>query len=296
MTSNAQSPWQWSEEQWRARVNKVRAGKRLAPKWPDQKRSAFALSFDVDHESNELRDGAKSLSRLSWGQYGQRQGLPRVMSLLDKYDIKASFYVPAVIAKLYPDDQRALIDNGHEIGIHGWIHELNSVLPAENERDLMMRSADVLEEISGKRPVGLRTPSWDFSDATLAIIREMGLLYDSSLMADNDCYELLEDGKATGVVELPVEWIRDDAPYFMMNRFESLRPYIGPKDVLDIFMREFELAYEEGGIFQLTMHPHIIGYRSRIWIVEELIRAAKAKGDVWFATHEEIAREAAKLI
>ena len=107
---------------------------------------------------------------------------------------------------------------------------------------------------------------------------------------------MLEDGKATGVVELPVEWIRDDAPYFMMNRFESLRPYIGPKDVLDIFMREFELAYEEGGIFQLTMHPHIIGYRSRIWIVEELIRAAKAKGDVWFATHEEIAREAAKLI
>lgn len=296
MTSNAQAPWQWSEEQWRSRVNKVRAGKALAPKWPDQKRCAFALSFDVDHESNELRDGAKSLSRLSWGQYGQRQGLPRVMSLLDKYDIKASFYVPAVIAKLYPDDQRALVDNGHEVGIHGWIHELNSILPAENERDLMMRSADVLEEICGKRPVGLRTPSWDFSDTTLAIIREMGLLYDSSLMADNDCYELLEEGLPTGIVEIPVEWIRDDAPYFMMSRFESLRPHIGPKDVMDIFMREFEQAYEEGGVFQLTMHPHIIGYRSRIWIVEELIRAAKAKGDVWFATHEAIAREAAKLI
>lgn len=296
MTSQTLAPWQWPEQQWRSRVNKVRAGKPLAPAWPGKARCAVALSFDVDHESNELRDGAKSLSRMSWGQYGQRQGMPRVMALLDKYDIKASFYVPAVIAQLYPEDQRALVDNGHEIGIHGWIHELNSILPPENERDLMLRSADVLEKISGARPVGIRTPSWDFSNATLDIIREMGLLYDSSLMADYDCYELQEDGEATGIVEIPVEWIRDDAPYFMMSRFESLRPHIGPKDVLDIFMREFEQAYEEGGMFQLTMHPHIIGYRSRLFIVEELIKAAKAKGDVWFATHADIAREAAKLI
>ena len=105
----------------------------------------------------------------------------------------------------------------------------------------------------------------------------MGLLYDSSLMADDDCYELLLDGEPTGVVELPVEWIRDDAVYFMMHRFQSLRPYTPPTDVLDIFRREFDAAYDEGGIFQLTMHPHVIGYRSRIWILEELIRHAKAK-------------------
>lgn len=296
MTTQPLAPWQWPEDQWRSRVNKVRAGKALTPAWPDGKRCAFTLSFDVDHESNELRDGAKSLSRMSWGQYGQRRGLPRVMALLEKYDIKATFFVPAVIAQLYPDDQRALIDGGHEIGVHGWIHELNSILPRENERDLMMRSADMLERITKQRPVGIRTPSWDFSDATLAIIREMGLLYDSSLMADDDCYELLEDGERTGIVELPVEWIRDDAPYFWMSRFEALRPHIGPEDVLNIFMREFEQAYAENGIFQLTMHPHIIGYRSRIWIVEELIRAAKAKGDVWITTHEQIARHAATAL
>ena len=103
----------------------------------------------------------------------------------------------------------------------------------------------------------------------------MGLLYDSSLMSDEDCYELLLDGEPCGVVELPVEWVRDDAVYFMMNRFSALRPYTPPADVLDIFRREFEAAYEEGGIFQLTMHPHVIGYRSRIWIIEELIRMAQ---------------------
>ena len=107
-------------------------------------------------------------------------------------------------------------------------------------------------------------------------------------MSDEDCYELLLDGEPCGVVELPVEWVRDDAVYFMMNRFSALRPYTPPADVLDIFRREFEAAYDEGGIFQLTMHPHVIGYRSRIWIIEELIRLAQARPGVWFATHAEV--------
>jgi peptidoglycan/xylan/chitin deacetylase (PgdA/CDA1 family) len=182
-----------------------------------------------------------------------------------------------------------VIADGHEIGIHGWIHELNSVLPEEAERDLMLRSADTLERVTGIRPVGLRTPSWDFSPNTLKIEKEMGLLYDSSLMADEDCYELLLEGEPTGVIELPVEWIRDDAPYFSMHRGLSLRPYTPPPSVLDIFRREFDAAWEEGGIFQLTCHPHIIGYRSRIWIIDELIAHAKAKGAVWFATHAAVA-------
>lgn len=286
----APEPWQWDEPHWRGLVDQVRAGKRLAPaRWKDGARCAVALSFDSDHETNELREGGKSIGRMSWGQYGNRVGVPRVLELLKRYDVKASFYVPAVAALLHPDEQRRVIAEGHEIGIHGWIHELNSVLPYEAERDLMFRSTDVLEKITGVRPVGLRTPSWDFSPSTLKIETELGLLYDSSLMADEDCYELMMDGTPTGIVEVPVEWIRDDAVYFMMHRFQSLRPYTAPKDVLEIFLREFDAAYEAGGLFQLTMHPHIITPRSRIWILEEVIRHAKAKGDVWFATHAEVA-------
>lgn len=286
----ALEPWQWEEPHWRGLVDQVRAGKRLAPaRWQGGARCAVALSFDSDHETNELREGGKSIGRMSWGQYGNRVGVPRVLELLKRYDVKASFYVPAVAALLHPDEQRRVVAEGHEIGIHGWIHELNSVLPYEAERDLMFRSTDELEKITGVRPVGLRTPSWDFSPNTLRIESELGLLYDSSLMADEDCYELVMDGKPTGIVEVPVEWIRDDAVYFMMHRFQSLRPYTPPKDVLDIFLREFDAAYEAGGLFQLTMHPHIITPRSRIWILEEVIRHAKAKGDVWFATHAEVA-------
>ena len=283
--------WRWPEERWRGIVDKIRAGRSLKPKtWKGGARVAVALSFDSDHDTTVLRWGHDSPGRLSACQYGNRQGVPRILRLLARYDIKASFFVPAVAALLYPDEQRRVIAEGHEIGIHSWIHELNSTLPPENERELQMRAADTLEKITGVRPRGIRTPSWDFSPHTLAITREMGLLYDSSLMADDDPYEILEDGKATGIVELPVEWIRDDAPYLNMDRFSSIRPYTPPGGVLEVFRREFDGAYEEGGLFLLTMHPHIIGHHSRMQILEELVRHIKSRPGVWFATHADIAQ------
>jgi len=284
-------PWQWPEDEWRRRVDQVRAGRSLKPKcWPGGARCAVALSFDSDHETNELRDGGTSIGRMSWGQYGNRVGVPRILATLSKADVRATFFVPAVAALLHPDEQRRVIAEGHEIGLHGWIHEVNSSLPEADERELHLRAADTIERITGVRAVGMRTPSWDFSPATLKIERELGLIYDSSLMADDDPYELVEQGVPTGIVELPVEWIRDDAVYFNMVRFQALRPYTPPPAVLDIFRREFDRAYEEGGLFLLTMHPHVTGYRSRIFILEELIAHMKSRPGVWFGTHAEVAR------
>ena len=286
-------PWTWPEAEWRRRVDQVRAGRSLRPaKWPGGARCAVALSFDSDHETNELRDGGRSIGRMSWGQFGNRVGVPRILELLKKSNIPATFFVPAVTALLYPDEQRRVIAEGHEIGLHGWIHEINSVLPEKDERELHLRASETLTAITGTRPVGMRTPSWDFSPATLTIQREMGLLYDSSLMADEDPYELNQDGEPTGIVELPVEWIRDDAVYFNMNRFQALRPYTPPTAVLDIFRREFDGAYEDGGLFVLTMHPHVIGYRSRLFILEELILHMQSRPGVWFATHRDVALHA----
>ena len=285
-----EEPWRWEDNHWRRMVDKVRAGKSLKPKrWKNNSRVAVALSFDSDHETTTLRWGDGSPGKLSQGQYGARSAIPRITKVLKQHNIPASFFVPAVVAKLHPDEQRSLVDDGHEIGIHGWIHEFNSDLPSADEKDMMYRAADTLEEISGSRPVGMRTPSWDFSQNTLSICREMGLLYDSSLMADDDPYELLEDGEPTGIVELPVEWIRDDAPYFNMDRGSSLRPYTSPASVLEIFKAEFDGAVREGGLFLLTLHPHISGHRSRIVILEKLIDYIKSFPDVWFATHAEIA-------
>jgi peptidoglycan/xylan/chitin deacetylase (PgdA/CDA1 family) len=283
--------WAWEEPRWRAAVDRVRAGRSLKPaRWKDGARACVALSFDSDHETGTLREGAISPGRLSQGQYGSRAGVPRILDLLRRHGLRASFFVPAVTALLYPEEQRRVVDEGHEVAMHGWIHERTSGLPVDVERDLMRRAFDTLEKTSGRAPVGVRVPSWDFSPNTLALIRELGLVYDSSLMADDEPYELLDDGVPTGVVELPVEWIRDDAPYLNMNRFEAIRPYTPPSGVLEIFKAEFDGAVAEGGLFLLTLHPHIIGHRSRIAALESLIAHMRTVPGVWFATHEEVAR------
>ncbi|MBV9580014.1 MAG: polysaccharide deacetylase [Chloroflexi bacterium] len=283
--------WRWDEATWRGHVTRVRAGRSLAPDaWPNGARVAVALSFDADHETIPLRDGETRPGRLSQGEYGARVGARRILDLLGRRSIPASFYMPAVSALLHPDEARSYVADGHELGLHGWIHERNMLLDPQDERDLAFRCADTLERITGRRPVGLRTPSWDFSDATLPIVRELGLLYDSSLMADDEPYELMADDEATGVVEIPVEWIRDDAPYFNFDRYTAARPYTTPRHVLSIWRDEFDRAYAEAGMFQLTMHPHISGHRSRVVILEELIEYIAGHHGVWWATHADIAR------
>lgn len=282
--------WRWPEERWRQVVNKVRAGRALRPAtWPNGAQVAVALSFDVDQETSTLRDGKTSPALLAQGEYGSRAGMPRILKMLDRYAIPASFYIPGVSALLHPDDVRHIAGAGHEVGLHGWIHERNSNLAAADERELTYRAADVLHKLAGKPPVGLRTASWDFSDATLSIVREMGLLYDSSLMGDDEPYELLEDGNPTGVVELPVEWIKDDYPYFGMDRLSATRPHTAPSLVGEIWRREFDGAYVERGLFLLTMHPHVVGHRSRMSVLDELIQYMRSRPGVWFATHEQIA-------
>jgi peptidoglycan/xylan/chitin deacetylase (PgdA/CDA1 family) len=287
----ADASWRWPEERWRKIVAKVRAGRPLRPAtWPNGAQVAVALSFDVDNETTTLRDGKTSPAQLAQGEYGSRAGIPRILNFLERHAIPASFYVPGVSALLHPDDVRRIAADGHEVGLHGWIHERNSNLDEADERDLTLKSADVLTKMAGTPPVGLRTPSWDFSAATLKIIREIGLLYDSSLMGDDEPYELLEDDEPTGIVELPVEWIKDDYPYLGMDRLSPIRPHTAPSLVGEVWRREFDGAYVEGGLFLLTMHPHIIGHRSRMSILDELIHHMRSRPGVWFATHEQIAR------
>ena len=248
---------------------------------------AVLLSFDVDNETILLRDGDTSVGGLSQGQFGGRRGLPRVLELLDEYEIAASFFGPAMSFTLNTDMIPAIQASGrHEIGIHGWIHERNNQLPRDEEERLLRKAIERMTELMGERPVGYRAPSWNFSDATLELLIDMGFLYDSSLMADDRPYELVADGTPTGLVELPVHWILDDAPLFdpLGGRYSK------PRDVLEVWKDEFDAAYEEGTIFVLTMHPHYIGHRSRIVVLRELIDYINEYDGVWYGTHEDAAR------
>lgn len=281
----ATPPWDWTEAEVRAAVDQVRAGRDLTPsEWPGGAKVAVLISFDVDNETVQgLRDGTVSVGPLSQGEYGHRVALPRVLRLLQQKNVPATFFFPAWSLKLAPE-QAEMIQSAqmHEIAVHGWIHERNSELDEPTERRLLEDAVETVTEITGRRPVGYRAPSWNFSPNTLSIIRDLGFLYESSLMADDRPYELVQNGEPTGVVELPVEWILDDAPLY--NPLGNA--YSPPRDVMQVWIDEFDKAWEEGTMFLLTMHPHISGHRSRIVALEGLLDHMKAKGGVWFATHE----------
>jgi peptidoglycan/xylan/chitin deacetylase (PgdA/CDA1 family) len=275
----------------RAQMFHISAGRRLKPKaWPNNARVAVALSFDVDNASATLARGNLNYEVISRGEYGAVDGLPRILRLLEKHKIASSFFIPAVSAALHPQMIKDILASPlkHEIGVHGWIHELLPALNNEGEEQRLLNQAiEYLTQATGKRPVGYRAPSWQFSQWTPGQIKAAGFLYDSSLMASDDAYEILIDGQPSGVVELPIERILDDFPYFGGNA-DGSNP--APSAVLEVFQSEFDVAYEEGGLYVLTMHPHIMGHRSRVAILDRLIQHMKSKPGVWFATHEAVAR------
>ena len=280
--------WTWTEERFYKAVEKVRAGRDLTPvSWPDGNKVAVLLSFDVDNETVAWWDGEPSATDLSRGEYGSRVALKRVVDLLDKEEGPASFFIPALSLKLAPqmaDEIKRL--PRHEFAVHGWIHERNYRVPAEREMEMVLDAIKVLEDITGEKPVGYRAPSWNFSEATPDILKEAGFLYESSMMADDRPYELMINGEGSGIVELPVEWILDDAP--LLNPRGDR--YTNPREILQVWKDEFDMAYEEGTMFLLTMHPHYIGHRSRIVALRLLIEYMKSKPGVWFATHAEAAK------
>ena len=277
-----------SLDELKAKYNHYYVGKRLKPKkWPNGARVAVALSFDMDNATTTLARGTPGSEPMSRGQYGAVDGLPRILRVLDKENVPASFFIPAVSAALNPEMIPAIQSKKrHEIGIHGWIHEnLVELNDQAKEQQLLNQSIDLLTKAMGKRPVGYRAPSWAMSPYTMKQVKDAGFLYDSSLMASDDAYEITLDGQPTGVVELPIERILDDAPYFGAANGSLPSP-----DLVDkIYRDEFDVAYEEGGLFVLTMHPFYTGHRSRALWLDKLIAYIKTKPGVWFATHEEVA-------
>ena len=272
----------------RAQYMHLGVGRRLKPKtWPNGAHVAVALSFDVDNATVPLSRGQLGSEDLSRGMYGAVDGLPRILRILDGQNVPASFFIPAVSIALNPEMVPAILSRKqHEIGVHGWIHEHLGVLNNEaEEQRLLNQSIEALTQAIGKRPVGYRAPSWAMSRYTMSQVKQAGFLYDSSLMASDDAYEVTIDGRPSGVIELPIERILDDAPYY--GAANGSLP--SPELVDQIYRAEFDVAYREGGLYVLTMHPHYTGHRSRALWLEKLIAYMKSRPGVWFATHEAIA-------
>jgi peptidoglycan/xylan/chitin deacetylase (PgdA/CDA1 family) len=277
----------WTDDQLKQAVAPARVGKKLTPKsWPNGARVAVGLSFDVDNESYLLAAGQTSPTTLSAADFGAQSGLPRILELLDRHKIPATFFIPAVSAMLHPEMIPAIMKPGrHEIGVHGWIHESPPALgPGEEER-LLNQAIDYLTKATGKRPVGYRAPGWAFSANTMGLIRKAGFFYDSSLQAMDEPYEIVSNGEPTGMVELAIDWTLTETPY--LGRGGTMP---SPELLYQLYKDEFDGAYRDKTMLILTLHPHVTGHRAPMQHLEQFVTYMQSKPGVWFATCEQIAR------
>jgi peptidoglycan/xylan/chitin deacetylase (PgdA/CDA1 family) len=273
-----------------------------------ESRQTVCLTFDFDALSVWLGDDPSATpAMLSRGEFGARVGVPRILGLLAESDIRATFFVPGHTAESFPAAVEAILAAGHEIAHHGYGHVDPSRQTVDEERRSMERAMHVLERFIGAPPVGYRSPSWDYSEATLSLLVEFGFLYDSSLFADDyrpyhprlgdevGVEEPLRPGQEVDLWEFPVSFALDDWPHFMFD-FES-RPYglSAPSKVYEIWAGEFRYMakHEDAGVLTLTMHPQVIGRGHRMAMLERLVQHVSMSGGR-FARLGDIALELSK--
>jgi len=282
--------WQWDWEQIQHKINVVRLGRDLQPEqWPNGNRMAVLFSFDVDNETNTLSAGGEpDPLMLSFEQYGGRKGLKRVVDLMDRHEIPATFFIPAVSLQITPTMVGTINQSGrHEIAAHGWIHERMNELTREQEFAQHKKTVAYLEKATGQRPMGYRGPFGVYSKNTHSILEELGFLYDSGIGGDDSPAELLINGKPSKLIELPADPNFEDSVLDPFNTFAA--GITDPRAMLQSYKDGFDTLYKEGTMMLLILHPHISGLPSRIGIYEELIQYMKQHEGVWFATHRQAA-------
>jgi peptidoglycan/xylan/chitin deacetylase (PgdA/CDA1 family) len=249
------------------------------PRWPGDARAACAFTFDLDAETLWIARGVTEPVTLSQGRFGPIEALPRILALLRAAEIHASFFIPTWVAQHYPDAVKAIAGEGHEIGCHGDEHERVSELPPDREREILLKSLEVLTPLAGRRPIGYRAPAWQLSSQTLGLLARNGFEYSSNMM-DRLVPYLHPPVGGRALVEIPVSWVLDDAPYFLFTGQRSIQ---APGPVLQGWFTEFEGITSAGGVTNFTFHPQIIGRPSRLACLKELIDYVRHTPRLWIA-------------
>lgn len=267
--------------------------------------TTVCLTFDFDAMSLWIGTFKQpSPTPLSRGEYGARIGVDRILGLLERHGVKATFFVPGHTALTHPEEIRRIAAAGHEIGAHNHVHETPVGLDRAQEEAVLDRAEAALLEVVGEKPVGYRSPAWDLSASTIELLVERGYLYDSSMMADDFSpyrpplsVSVGEGGEVTfgpqaPIWEFPVAWELDDFPYFHFSPRYPSQGLRSAEEVGRTWLAEFEYCHRRvrEGVFTLTTHPQIIGRGPRIAMLDRLIAAMKQAGDVTFSTMGDVAR------
>jgi peptidoglycan-N-acetylglucosamine deacetylase len=250
------------------------------------------LTFDLDAETLWTARDPKNAERpiaISQGRYGWKVGMGRILELLDRYGIKATFFVPGLIIEQRPHVIEDLLERGHELAHHSWSHAWITTLTPEQEREEMEKGIAIIKKVSGRSPVGYRSPAGEFSAITLKLLDEYGFGYSSNFFDDDSPYLLEIDKKISDIVEFPFAWVLDDAPFFLYSITLPGRTMHPPSSVLEGWVDEFDTLYREDREFVLAMHPQIIGRPSRIAMLERLIKHIMGHPNVWFARCDQVA-------
>lgn len=260
--------------------------------WPDGKSCVLFPGFDVDAEAVWLNMEPESIDKLvtmSYGGYEARVGVPKILELLARYEIRATFFIPGWTVEAHPAMCEAIVKAGHEVGHHGYLHKRPDPSRFDIAKEEIDRGFDALKRVLGVTPVGYRAPSGENFTELLSYLAEKGIRYSSSFRDDIRPYRHILPGNKPGPVEIPVNFAMDDWNYGMTHRLDPGTLF--PKEhVLSIWRDEFDQTREWRGVSTLIMHPQITGRPMRIRILGEFLDYVRKYDDVWFATGAEIAQ------
>ena len=264
--------------------------------WPDGKRAALCVTFDMDAEAAVLAVDerfARRPSIMTHQQYGPVTAVPRLLELLADLGLRSSFFIPGFSAERHPGAVAAVLEGGHEICHHGYLHRPPGLIDAETERAELERGLAALDRVAGVRPTTFRAPWWETSDATFDLLLEYGFTCDSSLFDRDHPYRLeVGDGE---IAEVPISWALDDwEKYaFLPDPPTGSGVIEPPARVLETWWEEIEAYIEVGGCCVLTMHPFLSGRPARARALRQLLERAAGVPELWITTVGQIAEHCA---
>jgi len=264
--------------------------------WPEGKRAALAVTFDMDAEAAVLAVDEKYARRpsiMTHQQYGPVTAVPRLLKLVEVLEIRTSFFIPGFSAERHPWTVKAIVAAGHEICHHGYLHRPPGLIDPAAERAELERGLEALERTADVRPTVFRAPWWETSDVTFDLLAEYGFTCDSSLFDRDEPYRLTVG--SSEIVEVPISWALDDwEKYaFLPDPPTGSGVIEPPARVLETWWEEIEAYVEVGGCCVLTMHPFLSGRPARALALGRLLERAKALPELWIATIGEIAAHTA---